>query len=111
MTVLLPLACYLTTFLCNDISGCPIPTILHPSTFTWQKFQAEAGWPKDGIYGLTNLTAFTWVLGYYALSVLMQVGLPGEEKEGVELQSGGRLRYKFNCRSSLNSCARIEAVH
>ena len=28
--------------------------------------------------------------------VVLQAALPGIESEGVELQSGGRLKYKFN---------------
>ncbi|KAI9751169.1 MAG: erg24, C-14 sterol reductase [Lichina confinis] len=96
MTLGLPVLCFLTTFLCNDIAGCPIPCILHPSTFTWQLFKEESGWPRDALYGFTNRTVVAWVLGYHALSVVMQLGLPGQEVEGVELRSGGRLKYKFN---------------
>ena len=96
MTLGLPVLCFLATFLCNDIAGCPIPCVLHPSTFTWQQFKEESGWPRDGLYGFTNRTVVAWVLGYHALSVVMQLGLPGQEVQGVELRSGGRLKYKFN---------------
>lgn len=44
----------------------------------------------------TKVTA--WVLGYYFLSLVLQVVLPGVVTEGVELSSGGRLKYKFNGR-------------
>lgn len=95
----LPLLCYLATFLCNDVSGCPVPSLLHPSTITWKTLKEEVGWPKDGLSGFLNWTVMSWVLGYYALLVVMQLGLPGEERDGVELRSGGRLKYKFNSAS------------
>ncbi len=96
LTVLLPLICYATTFLCNDVSGCPIPSLLHPSTFSWKQLKQDAGWPEGGLSSLTDLRVVGAVLGYYGLSLLMQVGLAGQEVEGVELRSGGRLKYKFN---------------
>lgn len=46
----------------------------------------------------TKVTA--WVLGYYFLSLVLQAALPGVMSEGVELSSGGRLKYKFNAFSS-----------
>ena len=36
------------------------------------------------------------MLAYYALSLVLQAVLPGEVVEGVELKSGGRLKYKLN---------------
>ena len=47
----------------------------------------------------TKVTA--WVLGYYFLSLVLQTVLPGVETEGVELASGGRLKYKFNGKTPL----------
>ena len=92
----LPLVCYLATFLCNDISGCPIPSALHPSGLTIAKLKQETGWP--GFQKLASIKVTAWVLGYYLLSLVLQAALPGVETEGVELQTGGRLRYKFNGR-------------
>ncbi|KAI9717810.1 MAG: hypothetical protein M1812_004539 [Candelaria pacifica] len=100
LTILLPFACYLTTFLCNDSSGCPIPSLLHPSTLTLQRLKEDAGWPKEGILGLVKIPVAIAVLDYYALSILLQAVLPGEEVEGVELRSGGKLKYKFNAFNS-----------
>lgn len=37
-----------------------------------------------------------WVLAYYAMSLLMQLLLPGVESTGVKLDTGGRHTYKFN---------------
>lgn len=90
----LPLVCYLATFLCNDVSGCPVPSALHPSSITLAGLREETGWP--GIQGLASTMVTAWVLGYYFLSLVLQAALPGVVSEGVELQSGGRLRYKFN---------------
>ena len=97
----LPLVCYLATFLCNDVSGCPLPSALHPSTITVTRLKEETGWP--GLQGLASTKVTVWVLGYYLLSLVLQVALPGAEIEGVELQTGGKLKYKFNGRDSSRS--------
>lgn len=52
------------------------------------------GWP--GWIGLINLEAFLGTLGWYALSVVLLALLPAYEVDGVELKSGGRLKYRFN---------------
>ena len=90
----LPLVIYLATFLCNDISGCPVPSVLHPSSLSIAKLKEEIGWP--GVQGLASTKVAVWVLGYYLLSLVLQIALPGVVTEGVELHTGGRLRYKFN---------------
>ena len=95
----LPIVCYLTTFLCNDISGCPIPSILSPSTLTVDTLKREIGWPADGVLGLASWDVFMKVLGYYLLSLILHRVLPGENAMGATLSSGGRLRYKFNSTS------------
>jgi len=92
----LPILCYLTTFLCNDISGCPVPSLLSPSTLTLDRLKQDAGWPADGIWGLASWDVTAKVLGYYLFSLVLHKVLPGEEVEGVELASGGKLKYKFN---------------
>lgn len=92
----LPIAIYAFTFLCNDISGCPVPSILAPSKLTIERLKQDAGWPTNGISGLASWDASAKVLGYYLLSLVLHRVLPGEEKQGVELTSGGSLKYKFN---------------
>ena len=92
----LPLVCYLASFLCNEVSGCPVPSALHPSSLTIAKLKQETGWPEKGILGLGSLEVTGYVLAYYFLSLVLQVVLPGVERQGVELKSGGRLKYKFN---------------
>lgn len=60
------------------------------------KLKDETGWPSNGLLGLVSLETAGWVLAYYGFSLVLQMILPGVEVEGVELGSGGRLKYKFN---------------
>ncbi len=94
----LPLAVYLATFLCNDISGCPVPSALSPSTLTLESLKKDVGWPATGIRGISSWDVSAKVLGYYLLSLILGRVLPGEEVDGVVLLCGGRLKYKFNSR-------------
>ncbi|RAL59300.1 hypothetical protein DID88_006905 [Monilinia fructigena] len=87
-------------FSANDISGCPVPSSLSPSTLTISNLKQEAGWPANGLAGLSSWDVFLKVVGYYLLSMVLHRVLPGEEKLGVELASGGKLKYKFNTWSS-----------
>ena len=96
MTFGLPLVVYISTFLCNDVSGCPAPALLDPKSLTLAKLKAQTPWPAEGISGLLNLEVMGWVLAYYGLSLAMQLLLPGVESEGIPLVNGGRLKYKFN---------------
>ena len=94
----LPLVCYLATFLCNDVSGCPVPSLLHPRSLTLSKLKEETGWP--GVTGLGSFKVTAYVLAYYITSMALLTILPGVESQGVELTSGGRLHYKFNGKRS-----------
>ncbi len=95
----LPLVTYLMTFLCNDVSGCPVPSVLHPSSLTIDKLKQDVGWPEDGLWGLTSFKVTGFVLAYYLLSLILYRVLPGEVAEGTQLPSGGKLKYKFNSMS------------
>lgn len=104
----LPIGCYAFTFLCNDVSGCPAPSLLSPSKlFTppalsyksgfqhaLDTLKAETGWP--GFSGLISVEAALGTLAWYAFSLLLYIILPASEVDGVELKSGGRLKYRFN---------------
>lgn len=90
----LPIVCYLFAFVCNDVSGCPVPSVLHPSNLTLERLKREVNW--QGTASLINLNAFLVTLGYYGLSLVLNVALPATEVEGVKLQSGGKLKYRFN---------------
>ncbi|ELR10071.1 erg24, C-14 sterol reductase [Pseudogymnoascus destructans] len=98
ISFLLPIVVYITNFVCNDIYGCPIPSVLDPKTLTWDKIKTETGWP--GWNGIVSFEATGWVLAYYFLSLVLHRFLPGQIVEGTELAIGGRLKYKFNTLSS-----------
>jgi delta14-sterol reductase len=82
------------TFFCNDISGCPAPSLLHPSTLDFDQLKEEVGW--TGFGSLLNWQAFAGTLSYYLLSLALYAALPAEQVNGVPLNSGERLKYRFN---------------
>ncbi|EME49191.1 sterol reductase-like protein [Dothistroma septosporum NZE10] len=104
----LPIACYAFAFLCNDVTGCPAPSLLTPrKLFTpnvlsrqagWEHaleaLKMEVGWP--GWTGLINIEAVLGTLFWYGLSLFLYVLLPAQEVQGTELRTGGRLKYRFN---------------
>ncbi|KAL1973729.1 hypothetical protein VTN31DRAFT_5289 [Thermomyces dupontii] len=92
----LPVLLYSFVFVCNDVSGCPAPSLLHPSTLAWDALKEEIGWPEEGLAALFDARVTLWVLGYYALCLAGQVFLPGRVHEGTVLTCGRRLKYKFN---------------
>jgi delta14-sterol reductase len=96
ISIALPALCYACAFFCNDISGCPAPSLLHPSTLTLEQLKKEVGW--QGISGLINTKAVIATFGYYFLSVALNAFLPATELEGMQLRTGGRLKYRFNCK-------------
>lgn len=96
----LPILVYLFTFSCNDVSGCPAPSLLSPSTLKLDQLKREVGWPEEGIWGLADNKVTAAVLGYYLFNALLYRILPATEVDGVELASGGRLKYRCNCKLS-----------
>ncbi|OLN87455.1 Delta(14)-sterol reductase 2 [Colletotrichum chlorophyti] len=92
----LPILVYAFTFACNDVSGCPAPSLLSPKTLKIDQLKGEVGWPEQGIWGLGSLEATSAVLGYYLFNALLYRFLPATEIDGVQLASGGRLKYRFN---------------
>lgn len=96
----LPLLCWAITFACNDISGCPAPSLLHPSTLNLETLKREVGWPANGIWGLCSWRVMGWTLAYYLFSAVLHRVLPGTEAEGTVMANGGRLKYKCNTFSS-----------
>ncbi|EEQ83763.1 Delta(14)-sterol reductase erg24B [Blastomyces dermatitidis] len=96
LITVLPILIYIFPFVCNDISGCPAPSLLSPSTLVLGTLKREVGWPEDGLKGLYDTQTTLYVLGYYLLLLVLQIVLPGREVDGVVLASGGRHKYKFN---------------
>lgn len=84
-------------FLCNDVSGCPAPALLSPTTLTWDKLKAQIPWPEDGIWGFASWRVTGWLLAYYALSMVLYRVLPAHEVLGSKLRESGKpLKYRFN---------------
>lgn len=108
LVIFLPVLCYILAFVCNDVSGCPAPSLRSPrKLFTapllsnksgWQHgidtLKREVGWP--GWTGLLNVEGALGTLAWYALSLALWALLPAYEVEGTELRTGGRLKYRFN---------------
>lgn len=104
----LPVACYALTLLCNDVTGCPAPSLLSTTKlFSKPSFSSKSGWQHaletlakesgwPGFAGLINLEAVLGTLAWYSLSLALNVLLPAQEVEGTVLRSGGRIKYRFN---------------
>jgi len=94
LTFVLPVVSYALLFLCNDVSGCPVPSLLHPSSFTLDKLKQDVNWrgPESIISAKGFYGAFAW----YGFSLLLYTILPATEVEGTLLSKGGRLKYRFN---------------
>ncbi|KAH6898267.1 Delta(14)-sterol reductase [Thelonectria olida] len=92
----LPILVFIFNFACNDISGCPAPSLLSPKTLSLNKFKQEVGWPEDGLAGLVSWEATAATVGYMFLSMLLYRILPAAEVEGTELKNGGKLKYRLN---------------
>ena len=92
----LPTLLYLFAFACNDISGCPAPSLLRPKTLDLETLKQEVGWPDEGIWGLGSWEATGWTLAYYLFNAVLYAVLPATEAQGVELSSGRRLKYRLN---------------
>ncbi|KEY66565.1 hypothetical protein S7711_09411 [Stachybotrys chartarum IBT 7711] len=100
ISFILPLLVYFFAFACNDISGCPAPSLLHPSTLTLSTLKQEVGWPEEGIWGLGSWKATAAVAGYNLLNMVLYRLLPADEYEGTPLRSGHRLKYRVNTMAS-----------
>ncbi|KAF4119307.1 Delta14-sterol reductase [Geosmithia morbida] len=92
----LPILVYVFTFVCNDISGCPAPSLLSPRTLQLEQLKREVGWPEDGLAGFFNWQSVAVSIGYVLLNAVLYKVLPAVEMEGTVLRSGGRLKYRFN---------------
>ncbi|KAE9985037.1 Delta(14)-sterol reductase [Venturia inaequalis] len=105
ITTTLPLTCYAFSFFCNDITGCPAPSLLSPSTLTLESLKKDVGW-----HGWS--TIFTWEamaanFAYYFLSLVLYRFLPGTEATGGVTNAGHRLSYRLN---AFNSALFISSV-
>ncbi|GAA83605.1 hypothetical protein ASPFODRAFT_55985 [Aspergillus luchuensis CBS 106.47] len=101
ITIGLPLLLTFFAFGCNDVSGCPVPSLLSPRTFTWEKWAAETGWPEGGIWALFDWKVTVAVLAYYVFVLLLWRLLPAQKVHGTKLVHHGRpLEYRMNAFST-----------
>lgn len=92
----LPILVYIFAFACNDISGCPAPSLLHPRSLSLEQLKHEVGWPEEGVRGLFNWQSLAAYIGYVLVNAILYGILPAVEVEGTALRSGARLKYRFN---------------
>lgn len=97
----LPVLLYVFTFACNDVSGCPAPPLLSPKSIDLNELKREVGWPADGVWGLASWSVTGWTLAYYLFNAVLYRVLPATEADGVQLSSGGRLKYRMNSFNSI----------
>lgn len=97
ITLGLPVLLYFFTFGCNDVTGCPVPSLLHPRTLSWENLRSEIGWPKGGVWDLASWEVTGVVLAYYIFSMILWRALPAQEVYGTKLVQHGRpLKYRLN---------------
>ncbi|KAF5863648.1 erg24, C-14 sterol reductase [Aspergillus alliaceus] len=97
ITLGLPILLYFFVFACNDITGCPAPSLLNPRTLSWEMLRLEIGWPNGAIWELGSWQVTGLVLAYYLLSMILWRILPAHETHGTKLVQHGRpLTYRFN---------------
>ena len=93
----LPVLLYFFAFACNDVSGCPAPSLLDPRAFSWEQFKSEIGWPENGVWGLYSTEVTGVVLAYYLFSLILWKVLPAQETYGTKLVQHERpLKYRLN---------------
>ncbi|CAI6097833.1 unnamed protein product [Clonostachys chloroleuca] len=100
ISFLLPILVYAFAFVCNDISGCPAPSLLSPRTLDLNQLKREVGWPAEGVRGLFNWQSLFAYTGYLLVNAILYRILPAAQVKGTVLPSGGRLDYRLN---TLNS--------
>ncbi|KAI1344231.1 putative C-14 sterol reductase [Xylariaceae sp. FL0016] len=97
----LPVLLYFFSFACNDVSGCPVPSLLDPSILSLDRLKIETDWPLGGLRDLGSWKVTSAVLAYYLLSLVLWRILPAEEVYGTKLPEHGRpLKYRLNAFSS-----------
>lgn len=94
---------YAFAFVCNDISGCPAPSLLSPRTLDLNQLKREVGWPAEGVRGLFNWQSLFAYTGYLLVNAILYRILPAAQVKGTVLPSGGRLDYRLNSKSPLSS--------
>ena len=88
-------------FGCNDVSGCPAPALLEPSTLTWPKLKSQIPWPVNRLSGFVSCDVTGWLFAYYFLSLVLYRFLPAQHVYGTKLRESAKpLLYRFNGKPS-----------
>lgn len=88
-----PLFTYALSYYCNEEVGCPFPP---------QSWRGSFDMMIEGIKeSLFDGQAWIIYFGWYAFCVAAWALIPGEELEGTELRTGGKLTYRINALRTL----------
>ncbi|RAL16217.1 ERG4/ERG24 ergosterol biosynthesis protein [Aspergillus homomorphus CBS 101889] len=106
----LPVLLYAFAFACNDVSGCPVPTLLQPRDLTWEKLKADAGLLNVSLSSFLSWKVTSVTVAYYVFGLFIWKILPAKEVHGTKLVHHDRsLLYRFNAFSAsmvtLSICA------
>lgn len=92
----LPMLLYLFALTCNDVAGCPVPSLLHIRSLTWERLKAETEF-ETGMRAFFSWKVTGIAVAYYVWSLLLWRVLPAREVHGTKLVHHSRpLTYRFN---------------
>ncbi|KAL4812107.1 ERG4/ERG24 ergosterol biosynthesis protein [Aspergillus spinulosporus] len=93
----LPVLLYAFAFTCNDVSGCPIPTLLQSRDLAWENIKADAGLLNASLADFLSWEVMLVTVAYYVFGLLLWRILPTKEMHGTKLVHHDRpLLYRFN---------------
>ncbi|PYI26035.1 ERG4/ERG24 ergosterol biosynthesis protein [Aspergillus indologenus CBS 114.80] len=106
----LPVLLYAFAFACNDVAGCPVPTLLQPRDFTWEKLKADNNLQSISLSDFLSWKVTLVTVAYYVFGLFLWKILPAKEVHGTKLVHHDRpLQYRFNAFSAsvvtLSICA------
>ncbi|RAK79537.1 putative C-14 sterol reductase [Aspergillus fijiensis CBS 313.89] len=104
----LPVLLYAFTFACNDVSGCPMPSLLQPRDLTWAKLKADANLLNIGLSNFLSWKVTLVTVAYYVFGRSLWKILPAKEVHGTKLMHHDRpLQYRFNAFSAIPLTANV----
>ncbi|OJK00244.1 hypothetical protein ASPACDRAFT_52026 [Aspergillus aculeatus ATCC 16872] len=95
---------------CNDVSGCPVPTLLQPRDFNWEQLKADANLRDIGLSNSLSWKVTLVTVAYYVFGLFLWKIIPAKKVHGTKLGHHDRpLQYRFNAFSAsmviLSICA------
>lgn len=67
----LPVLLYAFAFTCNDVSGCPIPTLLQSRDLKWENLKADAGLLNASLADVFSWEVMHVTVAYYVFELLL----------------------------------------